>query len=197
MTGQAVHAIDGAVTCQLSGGLAHGQLASVVRILSELGRSGSMRVNCRWWSGEIGMCDGDVVSATLSSEQGPGALETMLVALSEGSFTFYEHAVASHGAPSLLTRDELPSYITHIVAEHARLKRAIPSLTLAPRLAADDQPSRSVIIEREAFLLMPAVVGGRSAEEIAVEHGLARTVYTLAALVEQGIITFQDKRLSG
>lgn len=56
---------------------------------------------------------------------------------------------------------------------------------------------RSVIIEREAFLLMPAVVGGRSAEEIAVEHGLARTVYTLAALVEQGIITFQDKRLSG
>jgi hypothetical protein len=197
MTAQAAHAVDGAVSCQLSGGLAHGQLATLVRILSELGRSGSVRVNCRWWSGEIGMCDGDVVSATLSSEQGPGALETMLVALSEGSFTFYEHAVACHSEPSLLTRDELPSYITHIAAEHARLERAIPSLTLVPRLAADDQTSRPVIIEREAFLLMPAVVGGRSVEEMAVEHGLARTVYTLAALVEQDIITFRHERVSG
>jgi hypothetical protein len=197
MTGQAAHAVDGAVTCQLSGGLAHGQLATVVRILSDLGSSGSVRVNCRWWSGEIGICDGDVVSATLSSEQGPGALETMLVALSEGSFTFYEHAIASHGAPSLLTRDELPSYITHIAAEHARLERAIPSLALVPRLAADDQPSRPVIIEREAFLLMPGIVGGRSVEDIAIEHGLALTVYTLAALVEQGIITFPREGVSG
>ena len=109
---------------------------------------------------------------------GRAALEAIVVALSDGSFSFVGEPVAET-SDVLVTDAERSLVLERLTAEHERLIKVIPSLGLIPRLADAPHGSSSssmeaqltieVRIEAGAIQLLPALISGRTLDQLARE----------------------------
>jgi hypothetical protein len=181
----------------LVGSLGSLHLPAIVRFLSELEKSGQVTVAAGQWRGEVTLAGGAVVGATLGTESGRAAFESIALGVPDGRFLFREELTsASAGDGWRVERNELPAYLDALTAERGRLLGAVSSLSLVPRLAAAGiVPTReaTVTIDADALMLLAELPGGRTVEQIALERGLARTVRHIASLVELGVISLDNQ----
>jgi len=170
----------------LSGSLRAVPPHSVLRMLTDLGHSGLLRIRRRRLSGEVHFEDGRIVGAILGDDDGVAALEGIALVLADGSFRFQEHAEPEWEGGEI-DLHHVPDYLAALAHERAYLARIIPSLQSIPRLAvdlSDGDDGGQVLLDRKTLRVLSAIDGKSSVEAIAREHGLVDTMRALANLVE-------------
>src|SRR5579859_5330854 len=73
---------------ELSGTLGAAGLPAIVRFLGGLRKTGRLRIECGEWRGEVFFSLGQVTAASLGTRHGLSALDALVQALPDGSFSF-------------------------------------------------------------------------------------------------------------
>ena len=173
---------------EISGSLASIELVPLVRLLTDLSKSGDLLVANQHWVGQLSFDHGRLVGAAIADEVGPEALEFIAVGMYAGEFEFSEgpptfDARATLGADALALLEEFAS-----PAARGR-RRILPNPTAVPRLAAAPQlDEEQVSVERAVIYVLLAIDGQRTVREIAARYGPLQTVKALARLTQLGLL---------
>ena len=151
----------------LCGALADVGLLPLLRFLVRLGRSGQLRIARGGWWAELAFDHGQLVAAAVGEERGPGVLEAIVLALSDGDFTFTE------GAPP--AADNVDADATSLQARveglasmaGALMSPTVSMLSMVPQLVEPTMDDGLLRLDRPALNVLLHVDGQRTVEEIA------------------------------
>ena len=174
----------------LCGALADVGLLPLLRFLVRLGRSGQLRIARGGWWAELAFDQGQLVAAAVGEERGPGVLEAIVLALSDGDFTFTE------GAPP--AADNVDADATSLQARveglasmaGALMSPTVSMLSMVPQLVEPTMEEGLLRLDRPALNVLLHVDGQRTVEEIATLFGLVQTTNALVVLCALGLVCF-------
>jgi signal peptidase I len=177
---------------ELTGSLSSFEVASLVRFLCGLGKSGDLLVTRGHWIGQLSVDRGHLIAAAVEDEQGATALEFITAGMRGGEFEF------SEGSPSLSPNldqaaDQLLVLDRVATATPEAWVRLMPAPTAIPRLVETGAPDESeLVLGRAALYVLLDVDGSRAVRTLAARLGLVRSLKALVQLRELGLITFED-----
>src|SRR5207248_1197209 len=116
------------------------------------------------------------------------ALDGIVIGLLEGDITYVDERI-SDDSDVLLSADRRATYLAELGADRQRVRNAIRSLGLVPRLV--DGTNTQVSVAASTLHLIPILVSGRTLDQIARQHGLARVLRGASRLLEDGVITLE------
>ncbi|HYW88366.1 MAG TPA: signal peptidase I [Chloroflexota bacterium] len=164
-------------------------LASVMRLGTELDRSGCLTISEAGMVGQVLFAPGRVVAASVGEERGQPALEFIALALAEGDFV-YSDRVSPSIEPNLeLTAHELQVELEELLARPKR-QGSGPVLGAVPHVAQFQRESsdRQVVLNGSELATLLAVDGRRTTHEIVSSRDPVQALHTLTRLVEAGVI---------
>ena len=167
-------------------------LITVVRIISSLELTGRMYIVQDHWDAELSFDHGQLVAAEFGEERGTSAMESILLAMSDGHCTLTEE-VPSPEHNIGFAKEELETYLNDLSHRWLDWTRTVPSLTAVPRIVLRSDRSHmseELLFPRSALTTLMMIDGRRTVEELSANQGISRTVDNLAKLVNQGLIYF-------
>ena len=175
---------------ELSGTLASIGLTPLLRLLTELHKSGRLIITDGTLSGALFFDYGRVVGAVCELEKGLESLDAIVLALGDADFEFDEH-VGERQLNLVMEPNELEQHMLRLAEERAELARLLPSSMLVPRVTDDDADQNGeLVLSRRALRLLLAIDGRRRVADLAAERGLVPTMRQLAELANLGLIQF-------
>lgn len=178
---------------ELSGSLEGIGLVALVRFLTNIVRSGRLRIRDGELIGDLDLDNGSLVGASFEQERGMPALEAIALALGNARFEFRD--LTEPVERNLrLSPEQVTERLEQLSHEHATLSAAVPSLSSVPVLVLDDDSDdRQVEMDRDTLRLLIRLDGKRTVSELARERGLLRTLRQLAQLVQLGLARMSDQ----
>jgi hypothetical protein len=176
------------VYMELAGELTGIGLRPLLNFLSDLGKSGRLVVRDDWWTGTIGLLDGQIVGANFANEEGLAALDAIFVILQRGSFEFNTSADCAHNV--LVQPLPLAEHIDALDAEVQQLAELVSSLSAVPGLT-ESIPDGEITLTRSSLALLLALDGRRTVADHARERGLLPTLRRLSELIRLGLVGIQ------
>jgi hypothetical protein len=173
----------------LCGALADVGLPPLLRFLVHLGQSGQLRIARGRWGAQLAFDRGQLVAAAIGEERGPGVLEAIVLALSDGEFTFTEGAPPAADnmdadATSLQVRVEA---LASVVGDMAP---TISLLSMVPQLVVPTSEEGLLRLDRPTLNVLLNIDGRRTVEEIAALIGLVQATNALVVLCALGLVGF-------
>jgi signal peptidase I len=179
---------------ELTGSLSNFNLATLVRFLAGLGKSGDLLVSRERWTGQLAVDRGRLTAAAVVDELGLPALEFIASVMTSGEFEFSEGPPTL--APNLQTDTDPLVVLDRLTsgAAHARITRLLPP-TVVPRvLESPEADDADVTLARIAIYVLRDVDGSRTVRDIAARHGLLRTLRALDQLHQVHLVTFESSQ---
>src|SRR5262245_225285 len=133
---------------QLSGSLSSSDLPSVIKLLSELGQTGTLELTRDGWTARIGLHGGNVVAAAFGAERGLGAIMSLSRVMQEARFRFIEGTRPENDELDLTPR-ELADHLEATKHPHPLSFDAVPLRTNG--VAAADVGPDQVVLSRRAL----------------------------------------------
>ena len=167
-------------------------LAPLVSFLTTLKKTGHLTLSEGVWSGTIRFSDGVVVGATFEHDHGLAAIESLVLALGRGHFTFSEDPDNSLGIELnvALRPSELQARLVELDREAAELASVVPSLGAVARVAPTEWGSDDeIILNRSTLTLYGSLDGGRRIDDLARERSVTRVLRDIVQLVRLGLVT--------
>ena len=179
---------------ELTGSLSTFDVATLVRFLSGLGKSGDLLVSRGHWIGQLAVDHGRLIAAAVVDELGLSALEFIATVMTSGDFEFSEgrptFAPNLHAdVDGLATLERLAS-----AAAHTRIGRLLPPNVVPRVLESADPDDSDVTLGRIAIYVLRDVDGSRTVRDIAARHGLLRTLKALDRLHQLELVTFDSSQ---
>jgi hypothetical protein len=176
---------------ELSGTLEGVGLPAIVRFLTELEKTGSLRILHDDWQGEILFEAGQLTSASLGSRYGLAALDALVQALPGASFTFDTSSQAS-SAPNIdLNPKALQTHLDELVACIASGAPRLPSVDAVPELVAQEDSAMGedpLPLDRGTLQTLLAVDGQRTVREIVAQRGTFDALWQLGSLNDVALV---------
>jgi hypothetical protein len=179
---------------QLSGSLSSADLPSVIKLLSELGQTGTLELTRDGWTARIGLRAGSVVAAAFGEERGLGAIMSLSRVLHDARFRFIEGNRPANDDLDLTPR-ELADHLEATTHRHSLSFDAVPLRTNGN--AAADGGADRVVLSRRALSNLLSVDGQRTVRDLIGDGPIAETLRNLADLIEFGLITMDGERKNG
>ncbi len=175
---------------QLTGSLEGVSLLQCMRLLSQLHATGCLKVSLDEWVGEIVFERGQVIAASVGSQSGRDALTTILLALSDGQFAFYD-APPSAQRDIDMGADELAVYLDTVATLGGVARRTPRSLAGAPGRAEPRGARASavdLVLDQDRIAELLATRGRHGQLGSADDRELLQTKQAIARLMDQGLI---------
>jgi signal peptidase I len=176
---------------ELTGSLSNFDVASLLRFLAGLGKSGDLLVSREDWIAQLAVDRGRLTAAAVLDELGLPALESIASVMTIGEFEF------SEGVPTLapnLQTDTDPLVVLERLtsgAGHAQISHLLPP-TVVPRvLDLPESDDTEVTLGRTAIRVLLDVDGSRTVRDIAARNGLLPTVRALDQLQQVRLVTYE------
>src|SRR5437764_12016477 len=118
---------------QLATSLRFVDLPPVIQLVATFSSTGRLEVGHDYWAGTILFRSGQIVAASLGTETGLTALDGIVLGILEGDISYVDERI-SDDRDVLLTADRSTTYLTELSADRQRVRNAVPSLGLVPRL---------------------------------------------------------------
>jgi hypothetical protein len=173
----------------LCGALADVGLPPLLRFLVHLGQSGQLRIARGQWGAELAFDRGQLVAAAIGEDRGPGVLEAIVLALSDGEFTFTEGA--------LLAADNMDADSTSLQVRVEALASVVGTmsptislLSMVPQLVVPTSEEGLLRLDRPTLNVLLNIDGRRNVEEIAALLGLVQATNALVVLCALGLVCF-------
>jgi hypothetical protein len=196
---------------ELSGSLDSFGIAPILRLMTDLHKSGRVRISQAspegpGWTAELLVENGQTVAAFFGAARGLGAapsralsglaaLDAIVLALGNAAFFFVE------GTPSpernvVLSASELQARLALLEEERLTSGTALPPLGAVPRrvqLDEEHDAGQEIVIDRGKLHLLLAVDGHRTIAELIGDQELLRTFRDLTWLARNGFVQFVEQ----
>jgi hypothetical protein len=182
------------VMTQFGGSLRFVQISAVAELLAGLGATGRLYLKQGDWTGDLVLREGLIIGASLGTERGRAAFESIVLGLTCAEFSFVDEPVGADGKP-LVDEAERSAYMNALKDDRERFEQLIPTLSSVPRLVnrpVEGLGEGQVTIGRATLTLIPVLVSGQTLEGLAHERGLGRTLRDVAALVQGGLVRLEE-----
>src|SRR5579864_2168302 len=153
---------------ELNGSLASFDIATVLRFLSGVGKTGDVLLARDQWIGEVSLERGRIIGASVHDDEGPDALEFMAIALRDGTFEFSEGPATLR--PSLASVPDPIAALEQFAQRASRWPYELPPPNAVPRRTATDEPDdddeRPITLDRRALYVLIDVDGRRTVRDL-------------------------------
>src|SRR5262249_42439484 len=167
-------------------------VASLMRLGTELDRSGCLTISEAGMVGQVVFAPGRVVAASVGEERGQPALEFIALALADGDFVYSDRASPPIEPNLDLTAHELQVKLEELLARPIRqgsgpVLGAVPHVTQFHRESSD----RRVVLNGSELATLLAVDGRRTTHDIVSSRDPVQALQTLTRLAEAGVIELE------
>src|SRR5206468_2971174 len=137
---------------------------------------------------------GRLIAASFGRERGVTALDSILLVLSEGDFSFLEGQFVAEGESDLdLDLQELAARAATLPERYRSMAEAIPSPAAVPHIVPMGGPSydsTQVALRLGTLYTLLAINGERSVQDLSQHSASAHVLGDLAILLDFGLIDF-------
>ncbi len=174
---------------ELKGSLKGMGLRPLVRLLSDLGKTGCLHLAEEQWQGELHFRGGRLVGARVGSEEGVDALDALVLALPNATFTFSDGEEPPERQLALQP-DDVQAHLAAADERSGGLLQRIPSMDARLTVIEADQgqASENVQLDRTTVQTLLRVNGGRTVGEVVDGRPLVQTLRDLGRLVDLGLV---------
>jgi len=174
---------------ELKGSLKGMGLRPLVRLLSDLGKTGCLHLAEEQWHGELHFRGGRLVGARVGSEEGVDALDALVLALPNATFTFTDGEKPPEREFELQP-DDVQAHLAAADERSGGLLQRIPSMDAWLTVIEADQghASENVQLDRTTVQTLLRVNGGRTVVEVVDGRPLVQTLRDLGRLVDLGLV---------